>query len=68
MKPAAQPAISRKQPTSQFSSRGRRNAPVKNTRSMWTDMAATNISAAQWCSWRMNRPPRTSNEMSRVEA
>ena len=46
----------------QFSSRGLRNAPVKNTRNMCTTIAAMNSSAAQWCIWRMIRPPRTSNE------
>ena len=46
----------------QFSSRGLRNAPVKNTRSMCTTIAAMNSSAAQWCICRMIRPPRTSNE------
>ena len=51
----------------QFSSRGLRNAPVKNTRSMCTVMATMNISAAQWWIWRMSRPPRTSNEMSTDE-
>ena len=31
-------------------------------------MAAMKSSAAQWCIWRISRPPRTSKEMSRVEA
>ena len=52
----------------QFISRGLRNAPVKKTRSRWTDTAATKNSAAQWWIWRMSRPPRTSKEMSSVEA
>ena len=52
----------------QFSSRGLRNAPVKNTRNMWISIAATNISAAQWWIWRMIRPPRTSKVMSSVDA
>ena len=52
----------------QLSSRGLRNAPVKNTRSMCTTIAATNSSAAQWWIWRMSRPPRTSKVMSSVEA
>jgi hypothetical protein len=34
-------------PTSQLSSRGRRKAPVKNTRARCTTIAATNTSAAQ---------------------
>ncbi len=55
-------------PTTQLISRGLRNAPVKNTRSMCRPIAATNSSAAQWCTWRMSRPPRMSNEMSIVDA
>ena len=50
-------------PMIQLSSRGLRNAPVKKIRSMCTTIAAMNSSAAQWCIWRMIRPPRTSNEM-----
>ncbi len=46
----------------QLASRGLRKAPVKNTRNMCTTIAATNSSAAQWCIWRMIRPPRTSND------
>ena len=49
---------------SQLSSRGLRNAPVKNTRHMWISIAAMNSSAAQWWIWRMIRPPRTSKVMS----
>ena len=52
----------------QFSSRGLRNAPVKKIRSMCTTIAAMNSNAAQWCICRMTRPPRTSNEMSRLDA
>ena len=52
----------------QLASRGLRNAPVKNTRNMCTNMAATKINAAQWCICRMNRPPRTSNEISSVDS
>jgi hypothetical protein len=51
----------------QFSSRGLRNAPVKNTRIMWTEMDMMNRSAAQWCVCRMSRPPRTSKEMRTVD-
>ena len=51
---------------SQFSSRGLRNAPVKNTRHMWISIAATNSNAAQWWICRMIRPPRTSKLMSSV--
>ena len=52
----------------QLSSRGLRNAPVKNTRNMWTTRATTNISADQWWIWRMMSPPLMSNEMFSVEA
>ena len=52
----------------QLSSRGLRNAPVKKIRNRWTEIAATKMRAAQWCTWRMSRPPRTSKEMSNVEA
>ena len=55
-------------PMSQLVSRGRRNAPVKKMRSRCTTIAATNSSAAQWCIWRMNRPPRTSKDMFSVES
>ena len=51
-------------PTTQFVSRGLRNAPVKNVRNMWANIAATKSSAAQWCTWRTNSPPRTSKEIS----
>ena len=54
-------------PMTQLISRGLRNAPVKNTRNMWTVTATMNNRAAQWWIWRMRRPPRTSNEMSSVE-
>ena len=52
----------------QFSSRGLRNAPVKNTRIMCTNIAAMKSIADQWCICRMSRPPRTSKEISSVEA
>ena len=39
----------------QLISRGLRNAPVKNTRNMWTIIAATKISAAQWWICRMQQ-------------
>ena len=55
-------------PISQFSSRGLRKAPVKNTRSMCTIIAATNSIAAQWWIWRISRPPRTSKLMFSVDA
>ena len=43
-------------PISQVSSRGLRNAPVKNTRIRWMAIAAMNRSAAQWCVWRISNP------------
>ena len=55
-------------PMIQLVSRGRRNAPVKKMRSRCTTIEATNSSAAQWCSWRMNRPPRTSNDSRSAES
>ena len=55
-------------PISQFVSRGLRKAPVKKMRSRWTTIAATNSSAAQWCSWRMKRPPRTSKDSASAES
>ncbi len=55
-------------PTTQLSSRGLRNAPVKNTRAMCTAMAPRKMSAAQWWAWRMSRPDRTSNDRPTVEA
>lgn len=54
-------------PISQLTSRGRRNAPVKKIRSRCTPMADRNTSAAQWCTCRINSPPRTSKLMSTVE-
>ena len=55
-------------PSTQLSSRGRRNAPVKNVRNMCTVIAATNSSAAQWWICRISSPPRTSKEMCSVDA
>ncbi len=55
-------------PTIQLSSRGLRNAPVKNTRIMCVTIDAMKISAAQWWICRMSRPPRTSNDSRSVEA
>jgi hypothetical protein len=52
-------SVSSVTPTIQLSSRGLRNAPVKNTRAMCTAIDPTNTSAAQWCIWRMSRPVRT---------
>ncbi len=42
------PRKSSRKPKSQLISRGLRNAPVKNTRIMCTNMAATKTIAAQW--------------------
>ncbi len=55
-------------PITQLSSRGLRNAPVKNIRSACTAIAATNSSAAQWWICRMSSPPRTSKLIRSVEA
>ena len=55
-------------PTTQLTSRGLRNAPVKNTRIMCVTIAAMKIRAAQWWICRMSRPPRTSNDSRSVEA
>jgi len=55
-------------PISQFTSRGLRYAPVKNTRSMWMVSAAMNRSAAQWWICRISSPARTSKLMFSVEA
>ena len=55
-------------PMTQLSSRGLRNAPVKNTRSRWMAIAATKNRAAMWWIWRISSPPRTSKEMSSVDA
>jgi len=60
VQPAAMPSGSRITQISQVSRRGRRNAPVKNSRSRCRDTAATKISAAQWWIWRISKPPRTS--------
>ena len=49
-------------PMIQLISRGRRNAPVKNTRSRWATIVPRKISAAQWWAWRMTMPARTSND------
>ena len=55
-------------PMSQLISRGLRNAPVKNTRSRWHTIAATNRIAAQWWICRISSPPRTSKLMFSVDA
>jgi hypothetical protein len=61
-------STSRVTPTIQFTSRGRRKAPVKNTRHRCTTRAARKMRAAQWCIWRITRPARTSKLMSSEEA
>jgi len=60
--------ISSTEPIIQLASRGRRNAPVKKTRSMCTPMPATKTRAAQWWIWRTSRPPRRSNEMCSADS
>lgn len=67
MNPVNMPRTNSRKPNSQLTSRGLRNAPVKNTRIMCTSIAARKISAAQWWIWRISRPPRTSKLMSSVE-
>ena len=62
MKPSAMPSSNSTQPIIQLASRGRRNAPVKKMRSMCTVMDTMNMSAAQWCIWRIKSPPRTSKD------
>jgi hypothetical protein len=68
VKPARKATQNSSEPMIQLSSRGLRNAPVKKMRSMCTMIAATKISAAQWCIWRMISPPRTSNDRSSDDA
>ena len=53
---------------SQFSSRGLRNAPVKNTRSMCAVIAPMNSTAPQWWIWRTSMPPRTSKLIASVDS
>ena len=55
-------------PISQLISRGRRNAPVKKTRLAWTTIAARKTSAAQWWTWRISSPARTSNDSRMTES
>ena len=62
------PRTSSSTPMIQFTSRGLRNAPVKKTRIMCSIIENRKISAAQWWICRISRPPRTSNEMSSVDA
>ena len=62
------PSTMSEKPMSQLSSRGLRNAPVKNTRNMCTKIATMNTSAAQWCICRNSRPPLTSNAISIVDS
>ena len=56
------PSSSMVTPTSQLNSRGLRNAPVKNTRAMWTAIEPKKMSADQWWAWRINSPDFTSKE------
>ena len=55
-------------PMVQLSSRGLRNAPVKNTRAMCTTIDPTKMSQAQWCIWRMSSPARTAKERFTLDA
>ena len=68
MNPAANARISSSTPTTQLMSRGRRKAPVKKMRAMCRAMAPMNTSAAQWCIWRISRPPLTSKEIRITES
>jgi hypothetical protein len=60
VKPFITARRSRLTPTSQLISRGRRKAPVKKTRQTWVTREATKTRAAQWWSWRITSPARTS--------
>ena len=53
MKPVNDASASIENPIIQLISRGRRNAPVKKMRPMWTKIAATKHTAAQWWIWRI---------------
>ncbi len=66
-KPSAIPNTRMSTPSIQFASRGLRNAPVKNTRIMWSIIAKMKIRAAQWWICRINSPPRTSKDRSSAE-
>ena len=61
------PSVTSVTPMSQLTSRGLRNAPVKNTRIRCTTIATTNTSAAQWWVCRMTSPAGTSNAIPSVE-
>ncbi len=67
MKPLTTASSRRVTPTIQFSSRGRRKAPVKKTRQRWAMTEARNTRAAQWWIWRMTSPALTSKLSSSVE-
>ncbi len=67
MKPVNMPSTKSRKPKIQLTSRGLRNAPVKKTRIMCTNMPARKTSAAQWWICLINRPPRTSKLMCIVE-
>ena len=64
MQPAPIPITNSVTPKIHESSRGLRNAPVKNTRSRCATIAAMNTSAAQWWVWRITSPARTSKRSS----
>jgi hypothetical protein len=65
--PFSRARISRVQPMIQLSSRGRRKAPVKNTRARCTEIDARNNSAAQWWICRITSPARTSKLSSSAD-
>ena len=67
-KPSKIPSSNMVTPMIQFSSRGRRNAPVKKTRMRWATIAATKTNAAQWCICRNTNPPLTSKLIRRTLA
>ena len=67
VKPSSMASTKSVKPTTQLSSRGLRNAPVKKMRSMCRPIDATNSSAAQWWICRISRPPRMSKLMFSVE-
>jgi hypothetical protein len=68
VQPAAMPSASSVTQISQVSLRGRRNAPLKNSRSNTRHTAAAKIRAAQWWICRISNPPRTSKLRSMVDS
>ena len=68
MNPSASASTSSVNPMIQFTSRGRRKAPVKKTRQRWRVTTPTKTSAVQWWIWRINRPALVSKLMRRTES